>query len=337
MDSKSLENEFEYYAHVFSYGRMFDPFSLPFDIANMIQEKKNSTDLEITNPGLNVQLNDLSGAGKLMEGAANISKELREFLSSIFRPILEPGAKELGELLADPTRILRLNIWLSVAEKTRKKVEKLGYQIKPPNLNILVPIMEKSSVEENEEKQNRWSNLLLSEITEGDVHPSIPEILEQITSTEAKILDLMYHSLKKAEKDRENQNRHYYNAMRSKGFSCIEIKEKIDFSDYLIDNLIRLNLCKPTKFHHVDNYEAQKIAGQIRDLRLDFSTLGRFKGEQLTAEAYAHLIDVIKTVGKTVYKPSGEYERITLTPLGIECVNRWSNPPSDTSSQTSAS
>ena len=327
MNSLPTEEEFQNYADTLMLDHFLDPFASILDFGSMSEEKKNS--------GLSV-MTDLAGAGKTMEGAAALTKELREFLGQIFQPILGPVANEAGGWLGDIVRIKRRN-HIQMLEMTRKKVEEGNLKIKPANLKILNPVVEHSSLENEKEMQELWSNLLLTEITKGDVHPSVPEILKQLSPTEAKILELMYKSFDEIKKTTAIREKPELERIIWKGFLCKDLRAKINFPNHLIDNLIRLNLCKSAKFHQIDNKEAQKIAKDLMNWQGNYSSFISANATQQSLGVYESLKNISHLLAQTIYQPQGEYESITLTDLGFECVKAWSDQSSGTSSQTSAS
>lgn len=74
-------------------------------------------------------------------------------------------------------------------------------------LKLLFPIIENASVEESDELQDRWANLLAHAADPGEAYAvsvSFPTILRELSARQVKFLDALYdHALHLAEQRRE--------------------------------------------------------------------------------------------------------------------------------------
>jgi len=108
---------------------------------------------------------------------------IKDFLGKLIGPTIE----ETGLLLADNIKLYRFKNQLGILEKAQKIVKERNIDTKKVSLKILVPLLEYSSLEEDETLQEKWVNLLVNYIDSKEKYEStiFPFILSQLTSTEA--------------------------------------------------------------------------------------------------------------------------------------------------------
>lgn len=109
--------------------------------------------------------------------------------------------------------------------------------------------MEYSSWEENTNIQKKWSALLANYANSklsNDISLCYVEILNQLTSTEVKILDILYDAY--YDKDPNLKNPPVFS--KDKIFSFIEPNVEKEKQTILIDNLFRLNLLQSMASHN---------------------------------------------------------------------------------------
>ena len=131
---------------------------------------------------------DLVGIGKAVAGISNLTKEVREFILSL----LGPSAEEMGQLLADKIKYLRLKNAVRTFQKAQQLLHDQGIEPNAVNLKIFIPILEGSSLEENEDLVSKWAALLASAAAGDPIHPSYPKILGELTPEDARLLDYIY-------------------------------------------------------------------------------------------------------------------------------------------------
>ncbi len=98
-------------------------------------------------------------------------------------------AEEVGLLMADKIKVYRLKNWVNVVKKTEKILSEanLAPNAVPPR--IFLPILEASTLENDETLQDLWAGLLASASEDSDLlSPSFIETLKQLTPSEAKAL-----------------------------------------------------------------------------------------------------------------------------------------------------
>lgn len=165
-------------------------------------------------------------------------KETTEFISLITKP----SAKEWGEIFATKVRYWRIKNGISIMKKTKKLLEDNKINPKIISLKLFVPILESSTLEEEEFMQDKWSALLTNAVNPNygeEIRPCYAEILKELAPTEVKLLDKMFEEI-----NRRLPEKDYEELLSVESVSkFLSISEQ----EYYImsDNLIRLNLCQP--------------------------------------------------------------------------------------------
>ena len=148
-----------------------------------------------------------------------------ELVKGFLDKLVGPSIEEVGLLLSDNIKLWRLKNQIKILNKAKKIVENNNLSIKNISLKVLVPLLEYSSLENDESLQDKWSNLLVNIADESSkITTNIyPFILSQLSSIEAKAL-LDFYKEKKI---------HYEDLYR-----------KFYITDEQISNLVRLGLIK---------------------------------------------------------------------------------------------
>jgi hypothetical protein len=106
-----------------------------------------------------------------------------------------PG-NALGGWIADHIGYLRWKSGIKTLERAARFAKERGIDLKTVPLKNFVPILEGSSLEEEDDDAmiDRWAGLLTnsSSDSEADVPPSFASILKELSSTEARVLDAIY-------------------------------------------------------------------------------------------------------------------------------------------------
>lgn len=133
---------------------------------------------------------------EIIEGL-NLPKQILDKTEKFMSKLLGPSIKEFGELFADNVRFRRLKNQVKIFNKTRVLLDKNGLEPRELNLKTLVPLVEKSSVEDDEFLQDKWANLIsnIATTAESGLEPRLINTLSSLSSLEAKILDFIYEDL----------------------------------------------------------------------------------------------------------------------------------------------
>jgi len=105
--------------------------------------------------------------------------------------LIVPAIEETGLLIKDKVASWRFNNQVKILNKAKAKCEKNGIKPKAINLKLLVPFLENASLEEEEEMQDKWANLLSNLVdSEQNIENHVfPYLLSQISLSEFNILE----------------------------------------------------------------------------------------------------------------------------------------------------
>jgi len=122
--------------------------------------------------------------------------DLSETIRKLIAPFSDPVLKELGEYLAGRIRYINFKRSLKVIEEAKCLLDEQGIKPKAVSLKILVPLLENAGLEDNDDLISLWSGLLASSASAEDILPSFVNILSEIGSHEAKILNYIFMNRK---------------------------------------------------------------------------------------------------------------------------------------------
>ena len=155
------------------------------------------------------------------------------FLQKLINPPLET----LGDMLASEIMIFKFKRQVTLLTKAEAYLKKKGIKTKKVALKMLVPLLEESSLEEDETLHDMWAKLLANFVREDSrvKNNLFIHILSQINIEEAEILEeIITYSLSRiSHQERTTWNTTY--------FSYLEYKADKEIF-FLIDNLLRLRL-----------------------------------------------------------------------------------------------
>lgn len=130
-------------------------------------------------------MSDVFGVGKAIE-------KLMDPVSELVKKLAGPAAEEVGLSLQDSVKVWRAKRQYKLFQKMNGFIAEAGFEPKPIALKTLLPALDYSSVEEDEELHTAWASLLANAAdprVSGFVEPSFPTILRDLTSREVKFLD----------------------------------------------------------------------------------------------------------------------------------------------------
>ncbi|GMN08631.1 hypothetical protein MTsPCn5_40210 [Croceitalea sp. MTPC5] len=132
----------------------------------------------------------------IIEGL-NLPKQILDKTEKFMSKLLGPSINEWGELFADNVRFRRIKNQVKIFNKTRELLDRNGMEPRELNLKTLVPLIEYSSVEEEELLQDKWSNLIanMAITPENGLEPRLINTLSSLSSLEAKILDFIFEDI----------------------------------------------------------------------------------------------------------------------------------------------
>jgi hypothetical protein len=137
------------------------------------------------------------GAKANFEVKAEIPKEQKGALVAALTDVIRPFTEKRG-LKADQIRLQREDVLLEIAKKARAWADIEHLKIQPVPMKLLVPLLEKASLEDqNEDMRDIWASLLLSASCDYQArHLSFVDILSRLTSRELRVLAEIAFSFK---------------------------------------------------------------------------------------------------------------------------------------------
>jgi hypothetical protein len=127
----------------------------------------------------------MSDAGEFTKSVALALGKFADLLNKLAGPM----AEEIGMMLGDKVRVYRVKNWINTVAKTDRRLHEAGLAPHAVPPRLLLPIMEASSIEDNETLQDMWAGLLATASQDTDeISPSFVETLKQLTPDEARYL-----------------------------------------------------------------------------------------------------------------------------------------------------
>lgn len=206
----------------------------------------------------------IKGSLQTQEAELEASKDE---IAAFFDGVIPEFVKDGGGILSDTVKFWRFKNAVNIVIKSKTLITDSGLTKKEVPLKVLLPLLENATLEEEEQMQNKWSNLLANAITGAkNINPNYAEILKELAPLEVALLDKIFDEIKeKSYEDRKNIQ-----------FSKNKICEIFDLSseqaDLIIENLYRLNLFQAPAGHGIAVGE-YKFALRTTEI-FEFTTLG---------------------------------------------------------------
>lgn len=178
----------------------------------------------------------------------------------VARVTTEPLETVMG-ILNDKLQFVRWERKLRLAERGREILHQRGIQgpLRPIPYKLALPIVENASLEDNDELQDLWANLLASAVDpkfEGLIRTAYIDIIKQLEVVDVHILNAVYESYKRWSEEllRTNANAGFHDTFpRNHGVNKNDITKKLSISvavyENSMDNLIRVR-CIGTYLYH---------------------------------------------------------------------------------------
>jgi len=222
--------------------------------------------------------------------------------TGLIKRVLGKSFDEYGELLADNIRLKRFKNQITIFKKAEKYIKAENLNTEKINLKVLVPLIEFSSYEEDENLQDKWAYLIKNISTKpfnATIQITCIQILNKMSSDEALLLDFLYDKLVKKRIDWA-----YRQNMQPTLFGDKYRKQPID---YRIDWM---------------TFELQKLSS---DLSIDLDNL-ELQISNLVSLGTIKFVPEVEVISATTDRDSEDvdieldvtdYERIQLTKLGF--------------------
>lgn len=199
-------------------------------------------------------------SAKAVQEVAKVTKagiEATEKLSGFVSRIIHEPLDSVVSIINDRLRFMRWERQVRLVDRYYAIVEtrriKPPLRIAPPK--IALPIIENASLEENDELQDLWANLLASAVDpqfKAPIRSAYIDIIKQLEVIDVRILNLLYEDYRKECEDyaRKVPETTWLLHCRERGMSRrgIAITLNINGEEYLeaVDNLVRLRCVELT-------------------------------------------------------------------------------------------
>jgi hypothetical protein len=152
--------------------------------------------------GLVVQSSRIALRKEMSDEAELVKSAVQGFVEGLTKPysdllqaLFGPAAEEAGLMLKESVQRFRQMRRTRFFGRTQEKLSNAHIKPSHVSLKILIPIIDNASMEEDDDIQDIWANLLASAAnpTEaGTVYPSFPTILKELTARDVKFLDALF-------------------------------------------------------------------------------------------------------------------------------------------------
>lgn len=124
----------------------------------------------------------------------NLPKQLLDKTEKFMSTLFGSSAKEISGLFADKIRFIRMKNQVKIFKKTINVIEENGLTVKELDLKTLVPLIEYSSLEEDETLQSKWAILIanISSCPRNGLEPKLIKTLSNLSPIEAQVLDYIH-------------------------------------------------------------------------------------------------------------------------------------------------
>ena len=133
----------------------------------------------------------------VMVGLQKIGGPASELIKDFLSKVLAPTGEALGTALAHPIaewQRQRVDRARKLIEDAAASVQAAGKEPQPIPGRLLMPILERGSLEEDEELRQRWVNLLANAAASSPtVLPAFVSILGELSPVEARVLRRIHH------------------------------------------------------------------------------------------------------------------------------------------------
>lgn len=132
-------------------------------------------------------------------GLAGIPKQVVDSAQKFAISLLGQSTREVGETIHDQIRYIRFQNQVKILNKAERLLHQTGKNPAKINLKVLAPLIEYSSLEEDENMQECWASMIASISTNPNDQSfdlKCVETLKELSNPEVKLLDLMFQKFK---------------------------------------------------------------------------------------------------------------------------------------------
>ncbi|MCK9224800.1 MAG: DUF4393 domain-containing protein [Candidatus Muirbacterium halophilum] len=194
--------------------------------------------------------NDIREISKAVEAAANFGSsglEKAEKLGSFFAKVFKEPIQEVAGIIHDKLKYIRWKNILKISDDVEKILkERKVENTKAIPLKLALPLIDNASLEEDQNLQNLWSNLIANAMDpnfENEIRYGFIDMIKNITPIEAFLLNNFYFILKRENKLFDLSKVNEYSLSKEQFIKILNIS--IDNYILAANNLMRLQLIGP--------------------------------------------------------------------------------------------
>ena len=248
--------------------------------------------------------NEISESAKAVQEVAKTTRvgiEATEKLGGFVSRIIDEPLNNVIGILSDRLRFMRAERQLRLVDRWREIMDKrkISAQLRTVSPKLALPIIEAASIEENDELQDLWINLLTSAVDpnfNSIVRSAFIDIIKQLEVIDVHILSAIYE-------ETVSKNLKYLNKYPSEARSRSFIKYGI--RDW--DVTQKLKVTSEIYEESVDNLmRVRCVAPYVEELSVDSEVDGKKYGETVSL---VH-----------------EFEYVRITALGLSFIQACTHP-----------
>ena len=129
----------------------------------------------------------------------NLPKHILKKSEELLKTFFGPSVADASGIISDQVKLRRFKNQITILEKAQVFIKEKGIDPKELDLKVLAPLIEHSSLEENETLQEKWAKLIANTLTEDRqvrLEQNCVNIMSKISEEEAvsldKLLELAY-------------------------------------------------------------------------------------------------------------------------------------------------
>jgi hypothetical protein len=176
----------------------------------------------------------------------------KEFLGKLISPTLE----EVGLLISDHVKFLRFKNQIRMLLKAKDYVEQHNISVKEIPIKILVPLLEKASLENDDQLQDKWAKMLVNMVdSENNLQNQIfPYVLSQISIDEFNAVkellqkEMLHREVRGELGILQKEDKYYYKPKYKEISARINKVEQdgfmVNLEEFECANLIRLGIVR---------------------------------------------------------------------------------------------
>jgi hypothetical protein len=150
---------------------------------------------------------DIQETAKVVAETAKLGTttiEAAEKMGGFFSKVLDEPITEAVGIIGDKLKFMRWQRKLRIVDEVNKILDQKGVtSTRPIPPKLAIPILEQACLEENDELQDLWCNLIANSLDpnfKAEIRYSFIEIIKSMTSLDAKILKYIYETTEETNK-----------------------------------------------------------------------------------------------------------------------------------------